>query len=98
MVGIPIDVLNRLLGGVDPHLGRTRKFSGAIDDSRFQNARPELAAVVEPRDAFKKRIGVVRHIARAGDAIGEVERAIVVAEMLMIVPQPRHQEATLARR
>src|SRR5882724_12334761 len=95
MVGIPIDVLNRLLRCVDPHLGGTSKVSCTIDNSRFQNTWPQLTAVVEPRDAFKKRIGVVRHIARAGDAIGEVERAIVVAKMLMIVPQSGHQEATL---
>ena len=54
VVGIPIDVLDRLLGGVDPHLGRTGEFSGAIDDSGFQNARAKLAAVVEARDALQE--------------------------------------------
>ena len=95
MVGVPINVLNRLLAGVDPHLCRTGKFSGAIYNSRFQHARPEFAAVVKTRDTLKKRICVIRHIACADHTIGEVERTIIVAEMLVIVPQPRHEEAAL---
>ena len=86
MIGIPIDVLYCLLGSVHSHFRGTRKLPVTIDDSGFQHARPELAAVIEARNALKKRISVIRHVARAGHAISEVERAIVVAEMLMIVP------------
>ena len=92
VIGIPIDVLNRLVRGVHPHFGRARKFSGAVDNPCFQNARAELGAIIETRDPLEKSIGVICHIARAGHAIGEIERAIVVTEMLVIVPQPRHQE------
>src|SRR2546423_13040582 len=59
VVGVPIDVLNRLLGGVDPHLGRTCEFSSTVDDAGLQNARPELRAVVKARDTLKKGIGVI---------------------------------------
>ena len=95
MVGVPIDVLNRLLGGVDPHLGRTCEFSSAIDDAGFQNARPELRAVVKARDALEKGIGVIRHVSRACDAIGKVQSAVVVVEMLVTVPHSRHEETTV---
>src|SRR6266542_2506898 len=83
MVSVPIDVLNCLLGGVHPHFRGTRKLPVTIDDSGFQHARPELAAVIEARNALKKRISVIRQVTRAGHAISEVERAIVVAEMLV---------------
>ena len=86
VVGIPIDVLNRLLGRIDAHLGRPGELSGAVNDAGFQYARPKLAAIIEARDALQESIGVVRHVARAGHAIGQIERAIDVAEMLMIIP------------
>ena len=35
MIGIPVDVLNRLLGSVDAHLGWACEFAGAINDSRL---------------------------------------------------------------
>ena len=92
MIGVPIDILNCLLGGIDPHLCRTRKLPGTIDNPRFQHARPQFAAIIETRDPLQEGIGVICHIARAGHAVGEIERAIVVTEMLVIVPQPRHQE------
>ena len=40
----------------------------------------------------RKAVGVVRHVARTGHAIGEIERAIDVAKVLVVVPQSRHQE------
>ena len=90
MIGVPIDILNCLLGGVDPHFRGTRKLPGTIDNPCFQNARPQFAAIIETRDPLEEGIGVIRHVARAGHAISEVERAVVVAEMLVIVPQTRH--------
>src|SRR5439155_18903828 len=54
VVSVPIDVLNRLLGGVHPHLRRTRELACAVDNTDFQNARPELGAGVETDDALKK--------------------------------------------
>ena len=70
----------------------TGELAGAVDDAGFQNARAELAAVIKARDALQKTVGVVSHVARAGHAIGQIERAIDVAEVLVVVPQPGHQE------
>ncbi|TMP92228.1 MAG: hypothetical protein E6L07_12545 [Verrucomicrobia bacterium] len=52
VVGIPIDVLNGLLGRIDAHLGRPCELASAVDDASFQHARPELAAIIEARDAL----------------------------------------------
>jgi len=49
--------------------------------------RLDLAAnVVHSADAFGDEAVVVGHVARACDAVSEIERAIDVAEMLMIIP------------
>ena len=95
MPGVPIDVTDRFLGSLDPHLGGPGKLAGAVDDARFQNPRPKLRTVVVARDALQKSVGIIAHVARAGHAIGKIERATFgTAKMLVIVPQPRHQEAT----
>ena len=86
MVGIPIDILNRLLSRIDAHLGGPGELSSAVNDAGFQYARPELAAIIEARDALQESIRVISHVARACDAVSEIERAIDVAEMLMIIP------------
>src|SRR5438094_5770325 len=95
MVSVPIDVLNCLLRSVHSHFRGTRKLPVTIDDSGFQHARTELAPVVETGDALEKAINVIRHVAPACYTVSEIQTAIVVAEMLTIIPQPRHQEATL---
>src|SRR5262249_21355082 len=95
VVRIPIDVFNRLLSSVDPHLGRSSKLARTVDDSGLQDSRTELGAIVESRDALEKFIRVIRHVSRTGHTVREVQSAIVVAEMLMIVPQPRHEESPL---
>ena len=61
MVGIPIDILNRLLSRIGAHLGGPGELSSAVNDAGFQYARPELAAIIEARDALQKRIRVVGH-------------------------------------
>ena len=47
---------------------------------------------------FEELVGVVAHVARAGYAVGEVEHAVDVAEMLVVVPQARHQESAVRHR
>ena len=74
VVGVPVDVADRLLGGIDPHLGRAGELPGAVDDAGFQNARAKLAAVIKARDALEKTVDIVRHVARAGHAVGQIER------------------------
>src|SRR5215475_8095965 len=88
MVGIPIYILRRLLGRVDTHLGRPGELASAINDAGFQYARTEFGASIETRDTLQEGIRVIRHVARACDAVSEIERTINVAEMLMIIPQP----------
>src|SRR6476660_7676477 len=78
MVGIPIDDLNRLLGCINSHLGRASEFSSSIDDAGFENAWPELAAIIEAGDALEESVRVVGHVARACDAVSEIKRAIDV--------------------
>ena len=95
VVGVPVDVLDRFVGRVDAHLGRPGELAGAVDDAGLQHARTDLGAGVETRDALQEPVGVVRHVARAGDAVGEIEHAVVVAEVLVVVPQARHQEAAV---
>ena len=95
MVGIPIDVLDRLLGSIDPHLGWPCELASAVDDAGFQHAWSELGAIIEPRDALQEIIGVVGHVTRTGHTVSEIERAFDIAEMLMVIPQPRHQKATM---
>src|SRR5262245_21582122 len=98
MVGIPIYILSRLLGGIDAHLERTGELASAVDDTGFQNARAGLGAIIETRDTLQETIRVVRHVASACDAVSEIERTINVAEMLMIIPQPGALEIWRARR
>src|SRR6266576_4146102 len=86
MVGIPIDILNRLLSRIDAHLGGPGELSSAVNDAGFQYPRPELAAIIEARNALQESISVVGHVARACDAVSEIERTIDVSEMLMIIP------------
>ena len=95
VVGVPVDVADRLLGGIDPHLGRAGELPGAVNNAGFQNARAKLAAIIKARDALQKTVGVVRHVARAGHAVGQIERAIDVAKVLVVVPQPGHQEPAM---
>jgi hypothetical protein len=54
---------------------------------------PANSPVVETRDAFEETVGVVGHVARAGHPGDEIERPVVVAEMLMVVPQAGHEKA-----
>src|SRR5439155_15496079 len=61
----------------------------------FQHARPELAAIVETRNALQEIIRVVGHITRTSHTISEIERALDIAKMLVVVPQPRHQKAAM---
>ena len=93
MVGVPVDVFDRLLRRVDPHLGRTGERPGAVDDPGLPDARPELGAGIEARHPRKELVGVVRHVARTGYTRGEVEHAGVVAKVLVVVPQSWHEEA-----
>jgi len=94
VIGMPIDELNRFLGRVGPHLGWPGELSCAIDDSRLQNTGSELAPIVVARDALREGVGVIGHIARAGHAVGEIEGAAFgIGQMLVVVPQPGHQEA-----
>src|SRR6266699_2822578 len=95
MVGIPIDILNGLLSRIHAHLGGPGELSSAVNDAGCQYARPELAAIIEARAALQGSTGVVGHVARACDAVNEIERAIDVAEMLMIIPQAGHQKAAM---
>ena len=44
---------------------------------------------------MQKGVGIIGHVARAGDAVYEIERAVVVTEMLMIVPQSRHEKTAV---
>src|SRR5215475_11493590 len=93
MVGIPIYILSRLLGGIDAHLGRPGELASAVDDAGFQNARAELGAIIETRHTLQEAIRVIRHVASTCDAVSKIERTVNVAEMLMIIPQPGHQES-----
>src|SRR5205085_11823934 len=95
MLGVPIDVLYRLLGSIDTHRGRAGQLSSAVDDPGFENARAEFLAIVEAGDALRETVEIVCHVARAGHAIGEIERAIDVVEMLVVVPKSRHEETAL---
>src|SRR5947207_8405192 len=76
MVGIPVDILNGLLSRIDAHLGGPGELSSAVNDAGFKDARPELAAIIETRDAFKESIRVVSHVARARHTVREIKRAI----------------------
>src|SRR6516164_7235203 len=95
MVGIPIYILRRLLGGIDTHLGRPGELASAINDAGFQYARTEFGVSIETCDAFQESIRVIRHVASACDTVSEIERTINVAEMLMIIPQSGHQKSAL---
>src|SRR5437867_6254878 len=95
VVGIPIDILNRLLGRIDAHLGRPRKLASAVDDAGFQHARPEFAAIIEARYALQESVGIVGHVSRASHTVSEIEWTIDVTEMLVVVPQPRHKKAAM---
>src|SRR5205085_8401665 len=95
MLGVPIDVLNRLLGSIDTHRGRAGQLSSAVDDPGFENARAEFLAIVEARDALRETVEIVCHVARAGHAVGEIECAVDIAEMLVVVPKSRHEETSL---
>ena len=89
------DILNRLLSRIDAHLGGPGELSSSVNDAGLQYARPELAAIIEARDALQESIRIVGHVARACDAVSEIERAINVAEMLMIIPETGHQKAAM---
>src|SRR5438105_15616756 len=78
MVGIPIDILNGLLSRIHAHLGGPGELSSAVNDTGFQYARPELAAIIEARDALQESIGVVGHVARGWDDVSEIEGTIDV--------------------
>src|SRR5215470_5550387 len=95
VIGIPIDILLGLLGRIDAHLGRPGELASAVNNAGFQNTRAEFGALVETRDALQESIRVICHVARARDAVNEVERTVDVAKMLMIIPQPRHQKSAL---
>ena len=93
MVGVPVDRGLRLGHGLDAHVGRPGERAGAFDDAGQHHARAELGADVEALDAGHERHVVVGHVARAGDAGDEVEGAVHAGEVLVHVPQARHQEA-----
>src|SRR5215471_12381470 len=95
MVGIPIYILRRLLGRIDTHLGRPGELPRTVNDAGFQYARTEFGAIIETRDTLQKSIRVICHVARACDAVSEIERTVNVAEMLMIIPQSRHQKSIM---
>src|SRR5439155_21622457 len=59
VVRVPIHVLDRLLGGADPHLRRTGQLSGAVDDSSLQDSGSKLTGVVEARDALQKAVRII---------------------------------------
>src|SRR5262245_27751303 len=95
VVGIPIYILDWLLGRVDAHLGWSGELACAINDAGFQYARTELDALIETCDTLQESICVIRHVARARDAVSKIERTVDVAEMLMIIPQPGHQKSAV---
>src|SRR5262245_294215 len=95
MVGIPIYILRRLLGRIDAHLGRAGELASAVDDTGFQYAGAELAAIIETRHTLQESIRVIRHIACACDAVSKIERTVDLAEMLMIIPQTGHQKSAV---
>src|SRR4030095_4680667 len=95
MVGIPIYILRRLLGRIHTHLGRSGELASAVNNAGFQYARTQFGAIIETRDTLQESIRVIRHVASACDAVSEIERTVNVAEMLMIIPQPRHQESVM---
>src|SRR5438128_9963938 len=86
VVGIPIDIPNRLLGRIDAHLSWPGELASAVDDASLQHARTELTAIVEARNALQEIIRGIGHVARTGYTVGEIERALDIAEMLMVVP------------
>ena len=64
----------------------------------FRDTRAKLAAVVKARDALQESIGIVRHVARTGHAVGEIERAIDIAESAGGCPTARASGTGRARR
>ncbi len=54
--------------------------------------RAEFLVGIEASDTLEKGIGVIGHIASARHPVRQVERAILVAEMLVVVPKARHQK------
>src|SRR4051794_35530929 len=95
MIGIPIDVFDCLLSRVYAHGRGAGQLAGAVDDSSFENARAKFAAFIEASDSSRESVEIVCHVAGAGDAVGEIERAVDVAKMLVVVPEPGHEEAAL---
>src|SRR5215468_368657 len=82
VIGIPIDIFLGLLSHIDAHLGRPGELASAVNNAGFQNTRAEFCAIVETRDALRENIRVIRHVARARNAVNEIERTVEVAEML----------------
>ena len=94
MIGVPVDLPGRLLGCVDerPLLERTRVRPGAIEDAGLEHARADLGAGVETRHPLEEYVRVIGHVARAGDAVGDVEHSVGAIEVLVVVPHAGHEE------
>ncbi len=73
--------------GGDEDFGGSVKGVGAVDDSGEDDAGADFFSVGDALAAGEERVGVVGEIADGGDSGGEVEEAVVVADVGVHIPE-----------
>ena len=73
--------------GGDENFGWSVEGAGAVDDSGEDDAGADFFSVGDALAAGEERVGVVGQIADGGDSGGEVEQAVVIADVGVHVPE-----------
>ena len=73
--------------GGDENFGGTLVGPGAVDDAGEDDASADLLALGNALAAGEERVGVIGEIADGGDSGGEVEEAVVIADVGVHVPE-----------
>ena len=77
--------------GGDQNFGRAVIRRRAVDDSGEHDAGADFFSVVDALAAGEQRVGIVGQIADGGDSGGEIEQAVVIADVGVHVPEAGEQ-------
>ena len=77
--------------GGDEDFGGSVKGVGTVDDSGEDDAGADFFSVGDALAAGEERVGVVGEIADGGDSGGEVEQAVVIADVGVHIPEAGEQ-------
>ncbi len=91
----PVQHLAEVVLTVDDQLRGAGVGAGAVDDGGEHEPRPDRRIALPLLLQLDDRVDVVTEVARARHAVGDVEQPLILAHMLVHVPEAGHDGAAL---